>query len=64
MHGMFSGAESMTQLVGYIKNAHPGTEVYSVDAYNDLVRQMLQVFTLSIELFLRDIVTLENVKKN
>ena len=49
MHGIFSDAEAMTQLVGYIKNAHPGTEVYNVDAYNDLVRQMLQVFILSIE---------------
>ena len=28
----------MTLLVNYIKNAHPGTEVYNVAAYNDLVR--------------------------
>ena len=59
MHGIFSDAEAMTLLVGYIKNAHPGTEVYNVDAYNDLVRHLLQVYRA----FLRDIVTFENVKK-
>ena len=57
MHGILSDAEAMTQLVGYIKNAHPGTEVYNVDAYNNLVRQMLQAFTRLYR------GTFENVKK-
>ena len=38
MHGILSNDEAMTLLVNYIKNAHPGTEVYNVAAYNDLVR--------------------------
>jgi len=27
----------MTELVQFVKKAHPGTEVYNVDLYDDLV---------------------------
>lgn len=36
MHGIVSGPASMADLEGFIKDAHPGTEVLNVDAYNDL----------------------------
>lgn len=38
MHGIFSSYESMDDLVSLIQSAHPGTEVYNIDAYNDAVR--------------------------
>lgn len=37
MHGILSNAETMTELVQFVKKAHPGTEVYNVDLYDDLV---------------------------
>ena len=37
MHGILDDYSSMDDLVSLIKGAHPGTEVYNVDAFNDLV---------------------------
>ena len=37
MHGIFSSYEGMDDLVALIKAAHPGTDVYNIDAYNDAV---------------------------
>lgn len=39
MHGILSPYTDMNGLVAMIKDAHPGTEVYNVDAFNDLVSQ-------------------------
>jgi palmitoyl-protein thioesterase len=36
MHGILDDYSSMDDLVSLIKGAHPGTEVYNVDAFNDL----------------------------
>lgn len=38
MHGILDDASSMDDLVALIKQTHPGTDVYNVDVYNDLVR--------------------------
>lgn len=37
MHGILDNYESLDQLVAFIQDAHPGTTVYNIDAYNDLV---------------------------
>ena len=37
MHGLMSSPAGLAQLEGFIKDAHPGTEVLNVDAYNGLV---------------------------
>lgn len=37
MHGILDKYTSMDGLVAMIQEAHPGTEVYNVDAFNDLV---------------------------
>lgn len=37
MHGILDKYTSMDTLVAMIKEAHPGTEVYNIDAFNDLV---------------------------
>lgn len=37
MHGILDNPTSMDSLVAMIKEAHPGTEVYNIDAFNDLV---------------------------
>ena len=38
MHGIFASEKSMDDLVSMIRSAHPGTDIYNVDAYNDAVR--------------------------
>lgn len=37
MHGILDDYTSMNELVEFIKEAHPGTDVYNIDAFNDLV---------------------------
>lgn len=37
MHGILLSYTTMDDLVALIKEAHPGTEVHNVDAYNYLV---------------------------
>ena len=37
MHGILDNYESLDQLVTFIQDAHPGTTVYNIDAYNDFV---------------------------
>ena len=37
MHGIFGGYKHMEELAGFVREAHPGTEVYNVDAYSDRV---------------------------
>ena len=39
MHGIFDDYTSMNELVQYIERAHPGTDVYNIDAFNDLVSE-------------------------
>lgn len=36
MHGINDDAKGMTTMVEFIQDAHPGTEVYNVDAFNNL----------------------------
>lgn len=40
MHGINDDAKGMTTMVEFIQDAHPGTEVYNVDAFNNLVCQI------------------------
>jgi len=37
MHGILGGYKHMEELAGFVREAHPGTEVYNVNAYNDHV---------------------------
>jgi len=37
MHGVLMEYQGMEELAAYIKDAHPGTEVYNVNAYNNQV---------------------------
>lgn len=37
MHGILASGDSMQGMADFITSAHPGTEVLSVDAFNDLV---------------------------
>ena len=41
MHGILDKPESMDQMVAFIQDAHPGTDVYNVDAFNDLVSHIM-----------------------
>ena len=41
MHGLMSSPAGLAELEGFIKDAHPGTEVLNVDAYNGLVSTAL-----------------------
>ena len=50
----------MAVLEGYIKNAHPGTEVLNVDAYNDLVSAKHCIMSLK---FMLSVYTHDTVDK-
>ena len=41
MHGIADSYKSMEVMVTYIKDAHPGTPVYNIDAFNDAVSSSL-----------------------
>ena len=36
LHGIFSDAENMNSLGDMISKAHPGTQVYNIDGYDDM----------------------------
>ena len=38
MHGILDDAESLDQLVSFIKTAHPGTTVHNINAFNEMVK--------------------------
>lgn len=35
LHGIFSDAANMNDLVKFITTAHPGTPIYNIDGYDD-----------------------------
>ena len=37
MHGILDSYKSMDDLIAFINAAHPSTDIYNIDAYNDIV---------------------------
>ena len=36
LHGIFSSNESMSELVSMVTSAHPGTQIYNIDGYDNV----------------------------
>ena len=48
MHGIADNYKSMEGMVTFIKDAHPGTPVYNIDAFNDAVSSSLSNEQLAV----------------
>ena len=57
MHGIMDSYKSMDDLIAFINAAHPGTDIYNIDAYNDIVSKdypLSIVFRASIKPYYRN----------